>query len=797
MLGKNPGVTVVAVLALAFGIGANTAVYSLADVLLFRPLALPDLDRVVTVIGSNKSNQKAFNQISPADFLDIRRDVRTIDHLAAAAELNLNLTGDGEPERLSGSRVTAGFFEGLGAQPALGRIFLPGEDAQGQNRVAILSYGLWTGRFASDPAILSRVIQLEGQAYRVVGVMPKDFSYPPATDVWIPMALGALERNMRSAGILIVVGRLEDGVSTLQARAEVEALSARIAEQFPESHRDYVARVELLREYVSGNLVADFTLMLLGSVGFVLLIACSNVANLQFARVSLRSKEMAIRSALGAGRLRLLGQFLTESTVLGILGGGLGLAFAYWGLDLMRPAIPPAVQRQLPGWVHLGINSHVLLFTLVAAILSGIIAGIVPAWMGSRADLNETLKENARGSSSGARRARLRTVLVVGQIVLALVLLVGAGLIAKGSRIISDPAPNLNPSKALAMRLALTNSKYTNISDIRTFEQRLIQSVRTLPSVEDAAVVSTLPYSGSVISANITIEGRDPRSLGGQPGAVNERVSPDYFRALHLPVREGRDFTENDGPYSQRVAIISRGLATRYFPGENPIGKRVKIGLASEPGDWMTIVGIVADIRQNPFDKNYRPVLYRPFAQTPFRAFDVLIRTTGDPKALLAAARAQVAAIDPDQPIFQLKTLEEMFNEQLSGFRFLTVLMMVFGAIALFLSSIGVYSVMAYSVSERTHEIGVRMALGARESDVLWMIVRRGLILTLSGLLIGLPATLALTRLLANIFFGVNGYDPPTFAVGLIVLAGAAILACYIPARRAAAVDPMITLRVE
>lgn len=797
MLGKSPGVTAVAVLALAFGIGANTAIYSLADVLLFRPLVLPDLDRIVTVIGSSKSNQKAFDQISPADFLDYRRDVQTIDHLAAATELNLNLTGDGEPERISGARVTSGFFEGLGAQPAEGRIFLASEDAVGQNRVAILSYGLWSGRFASDPNILARTIQLEGQAYRVVGIMPKDFSYPPATDIWIPMAMDARERNMRSAGILMVVGRLKDGVSTTQARAEIETLSARIAEQFPESHRDYMARVELLREYVSGNLVAEFTFMLLGSVAFVLLIACSNVANLQFARVSLRSKEMAIRTALGASRFRLLSQFLTESALLGILGGALGLAFAYWGLDLMRPGIPPEVQRELPGWSHLGINGHVLMFTLAVALLSGIVAGIAPAWIGSRADLIETLKENARGSSSGRRRARLRTVLVVGQIVLALVLLVGAGLIAKGSRLVSDPAPYLEPGKALAMRLALTDSKYKTNSDIAAFEHRLLGSLKAIEGVQSAGVASTLPYSGSVISTSITLEGRDPREFGAQPAAVNERVSPDYFRALHLPIREGRDFSDSDGPDSQRVAIISRGLANRYFAGMNPIGKRLKVGLASEPGDWLTIAGVVADVRQNPFDKNYRPVLYRPFQQTPFRAFDVLVRTTGDPKAMLAAARAQVAAIDPDQPIFQLKTLEELFNDQLSGFRFLAVLMSVFGATALFLSSIGVYAVMAYSVSERTHEIGVRMALGARESDVLWMIVRRGLVLTLSGLLIGLPATLALTRLLANVFFGVNEYDPPTFAVGLIVLAGAALLACYVPARRAAAVDPMITLRVE
>ncbi|HEV2688638.1 MAG TPA: ABC transporter permease, partial [Bryobacteraceae bacterium] len=361
LLAKSPGFTAVAVLALAFGIGANTAIYSLADVLLFRPLLLPDLDRVVTVIASDRSNRKGFGQIPPADFLDYQRSTQTIDRLAAWAQTNLNLTGDGEPERLSVARVSSGFFAGLGAQPILGRVFLDGEFTPGQDRVIVLSHSLWSTRFASDPQILTRIVQLEGRDYRVAGVMSRDFVYPPETDLWTPMTMDTKQRNERVAGILGVIGRLKPGVSLAQANAEIESLAARIAEQFPESHHRRTARVELLREYVSGNLVADFTRMLLGSVAFVLLIACLNVANLQFARVSLRSKEIAIRTALGASRFRVVSQFLTESTLLGILGAAGGIVLAYWGLHLMRPAIPPAVQRELPGWVHLGINSHVLL----------------------------------------------------------------------------------------------------------------------------------------------------------------------------------------------------------------------------------------------------------------------------------------------------------------------------------------------------------------------------------------------------------------------------------------------------
>ena len=797
MLAKSPGFTAVAVLALGLGIGANTAIYSLADILLFRPLELPDLDRVVTVIGTQKANRKSFDRVSPADFLDFQRQTRTIENLGAGVEANLNLTGDGEPERVASARASVSFFKALGAQPAQGRIFLEGEDTPGQDRVVILGHALWAGRFASDPRILKRTIQLEGQGYRVVGVMPKDFRYPPGVDLWIPLAMDATERHQRAAMQFDVVGRLKDGVSVEQANSELEALAERVAELAPESHRHRTVRVELLREYVSGDLVADFLLMLMGSVAFVLLIACSNVANLQFARVSLRSKEMAIRSALGASRFLLLRQFLVESLLLGILGAMVGLLFAFWGLYIMRTGLPPEVQRYLPGWERLGINGRVLWFTLVAAVVAGVLAGIVPAWFGSRADLNEMLKESGRGTSSGVRRHRIRGVLVVGQIVLALILMVGAGLIAKGSGLVTDPAPGLEPAHALTMRISLPESKYAGQAEIAAFQQRLLRSLQAISAVSAAAVATNLPYSGGSTGANFTIEGRDARESGTPPSAINQCISEDYFRALHLPMRAGRSFTERDGKDAPLVVIISRSLANQYFPGENPLGKHIKIGLPSTDSPWLTITGIVADLRRDPFDKIYRPAMYRPYQQHASRSFDVLMRTSGDPKALAAAARAQVSAIDPEQPVYEFKSLQELFNNQLAGLRFLAVLMGVFGLVALFLASIGVYAVMAYSVNERTHEIGVRMALGARPPDVVWMIVRRGLVLTGTGLLIGLPVTLGLARLLANILFGVNEYDPATFGTGVVVLAGAALLACYIPARRATRVDPMLTLRTE
>ncbi len=797
MLFKSPGFTAVAVLALGLGIGANTAIYSLADVLLLRPLELPDLDRVVTVIGTYKNNRKAFERVAPADYLDFQRQTRTIENLGAAVEASLNLTGDAEPERVAGSRASVSFFKALGARPAQGRIFLDGEDTPGQDRVVILGHTLWAGRFASDPHILNRTIQLEGHGYRVVGVMPKDFRYPPGVDLWIPLAMDANERSLRAAMQYNVVGRLKDGVSVAQANSELEALAERISELDPESHRTRTMRVELLREYVSGNLVADFMAMLMGSVAFVLLIACSNVANLQFARVSLRSKEMAIRSALGASRFRLMRQFLVESILLGILGALLGLLFAYWGIDIMRTGLPAEVRRFLPGWVRLGINAHVLWFTLIAAVAAGITAGIVPAWFGSRADLNETLKDSGRGTSSGLKRHRIRSVLVVGQIVLALVLMVGAGLIAKGSGLVTDPAPGLDPAHALTMRISLPESKYAGQAELAAFQARLLRSIAAIPAVTSAGITTNLPYSGSSNGANFTIEGRDTRENGTSPSAVNACISADYFRALQLPIRAGRSFTERDGKDAPLVVIVSQALVNRYFPGENPLGKHIKVGLPSMDSPWLTIVGVAGDLRRDPFDKILRPAMYRPYQQHAIRSFDVLMRTPGDPKAIAAAARAQVSAIDAEQPVYDFKSMDALFDDQLAGLRFLSVLMGVFGFVALFLASIGVYAVMAYSVNERTHEIGVRMALGARPPDVVWMVVRRGLTLTGTGLLIGLPVTLGLARLLANILFGVNEYDPATFGTGVVVLAGAALLACYIPARRATRVDPMLTLRTE
>jgi len=796
MLFKSPGFTAVAVLALGLGIGANTAIFSLADVLLYRPLELPDLERVVTVIGTQKENRKSFDRVSPADYLDFQRQTRTIENLGAGVEANLNLTGEGEPERVASARASVSFFKALGARPAQGRIFLDGEDTPGNDRVVILGHTLWAGRFASDPHILGRTIQLEGHAYRVVGVMPKDFRYPPGVDLWVPLAMDATERGQRSVMSLDVVGRLRDGVSVAQADAELAALAERISELDPEAHKHRSVRVELLREYVSGNLVEEFIVMLMGSVAFVLLIACSNVANLQFARVSLRSKEMAIRSALGASRFRLLRQFLAESAMLGMLGAAFGLLLAYWGLYIMRSSLPVEVQRYLPGWDRLGINSRVLWFTLAAAVIAGVVSGLVPAWFGSRSDLNEVLKDSNRGTSSGVKRHRIRAILVVCQIVLALVLMVGAGLIAKGSSLVTDPAPGLDPTHALTMRISLPESKYRGQPEIATFQERLLRLMEGIPGVE-SALTTNLPYSGMSTSANFTIEGRDTRLSGSPPAAINSCVSADYFHALHLPVREGRAFSAGDGKDAPLVVIVSRSLVNQYFPGENPIGKHIKIGLPSTESPWMTIVGVVGDLRRDPFDKIYRPAMYRPYQQHAMRSFDVLLRTAGDPKALSASARAQVAAIDADQPIYEFKTLAELFDDQLAGFRFLSVLMGIFGLVALFLSSIGVYAVMAYSVSERTHEIGVRMALGARPPDVVWMIVRRGLVLTGTGLLIGLPITLGIARLLANIIFGVKEYDPAMFATGLAVLAGAAFLASYIPARRATDVDPMVTLRTD
>lgn len=797
MLFKDPGFTAVAVLTLALGIGANTAMFSVADALLFRPVLLEDLDRLVMVSGTPIDRPQDYDEIAPADFFDWRSQNTTLDHLSAFEWWSVNITGDGEPERVQGFRVSASFFRSLRSNALLGRTFLPEEEEPGRHRVVVLSHGLWIRRFGANPNVLGGTVQLHGQDFQVIGVMPEELRFPAPAELWVPMALSPQERSARGSFSLEAVARLKPGVTVEQAQAEFSILARRLAEQYPESHSKRSARVVPLRERVSGDLTRDYTLMLIGVVGFVLLIACANVANLQFARVSARMREIAVRAALGAGRWRLIRQLLTESVLQGLLGSLFGILLAMWGVDLIRSGMPAEVEMFLPGWKRMGINGLVLACTLGIAVLSGIVAGVVPAFVGSRADLNEGLKEGGRGSSSGVRHHRLRSLLVVFEIVLALVLMAGAGLMVKGFRAGADSFPRLNPERVMTMRITLPESKYPEAYQRAAFQDQILRRLQTIPRTESAALISHLPYSGRRSSSSFAIQGRPAPTPEERPVAQMQSASPDYFRTMRIPLKAGRGFTEHDGVESPGVVIITETLARRYFPGENPLGKRVMGGQPDSASLWLTVVGVVADVRHEWTDRAPRPTLYRPFPQAPPHSFNVAMRTAGDPTSLIAPARTEILGVDHNQPIFDVKTMEKVISDHLVGFRYVAVLMAIFGILSLVLATIGIYSIMAYSVTQRTHELGVRMALGAQPGDVMKLVVRQGMGLILIGVPIGLAAAFVVARVLASLLYGVDATDPTTFVGISLVLAVVAFGACYIPARKATKVDPMVALRYE
>jgi putative ABC transport system permease protein len=595
----------------------------------------------------------------------------------------------------------------------------------------------------------------------------------------------------------MAAARLKPGVSVRQATAELEAITERLEREYPSTNSRASARAALLRETISGDLTAGFTRMLNGAVAFVLLIACFNVANLQFSRLSLRAREMAVRTAIGARRSRIIRQLLTESVLLALGGAGAGILFALWSMDLIKAAMSPEVQRFLPGWERIGLNLPVLVFTSLVAIAAGVVAGLAPAWYGSKTDLGHALKEGSQGAGAGAGRVRLRSVLVVLQIVLALVLTAGAGLMAKGISQVKEPRTGMQAEHALTFTIVLPNSLYGTPSAIGDFHARALSKLGAVPGVDSAAVVTSLPYSGWSQGGDFTIEGRAPERPAEQPNAQRQSISPNYFRTAHIPLIAGREFSDSDGSTAPGVAIIGQRFAQRYFPGEDPIGKRLKLGRPELDLPFLTIVGVAADLRHDPFDKLPRYTIYRPYLQQPDRGTGYLLRTAGDPLNAASAARAAIAQVDANQPVADMLTFRKVIDDQLLGYRYVVVLMGICGLIALALSAIGVYGVMAYSVAERSREIGLRIALGAEGGDVFKMVGAWGLRLTAIGLALGLPAAFMLARLLSGLLYGVESFDVAAFGASVVAMSLSAAAACYIPVRRAVKVDPILMLRVE
>ena len=798
MLRKSPSFTVIAALTLALGIGANTAIFSVADALLWKPVALPEIDRLTMAFEQHEKHKGDWNTVAPANYLDWKAQNTVFAGMCfyrwGAASLT---SATGDPERVQSFLVSADFFDVLGVKPALGRAFLPEEEQSGRDDVVILGYGLWQRRFAADSGILGASVQLDGRTYKVVGVMPKDFVFPMTAELWMPLAFTSQDRTQRQSRMLFPVARLKPGVTLAQAVVEMEGIASRLQQQYPNSNKFWGATLIPLHKFMIGDLTEQYTLMLLGAVGFLLLIACANVANLQFARATGRMREVAVRTALGASRWRIVRSLLTESVLISVLGAALGLVIAFWGVDVIRSRMPGDVVRFIPGWTLIRVDGRALSFTLGVAVLAGIISGLAPALQSSRPNLNATLREGDRGSSAGRSRRTLRNALVAIETALAMVLLVGAGLMVKGFSNLLDADRFMRPETLLTMRVNLPESPYKENPRIVAAFDQMVTRFQSLPGVQSAAAVMSVPHTGFDSGRNLTLEGKPAPAPGEQPVVSQQSMSPSYFRTLGLPLRKGRELTSQDGPEAPRVAVVSERMAQRYLPGEEPIGKRIKFGDINSKNPWMTIVGVVADVKQQVWDRQPRPTVYVPYSQVPVRSTGIAIRATHDPLALAAAVRAEVRNLDRNLAIYELKTLDQVIHEEAVGLNYMAVLMGVFGVLALVLSAMGVYALMAYSVTERMHEIGVRIALGARSTHVLSAVMTRASVTMLIGLVIGFGMAFALARLLASLVYGITATDPATFAGNALVLAVAATVASYIPARRATKVDPIVALRYE
>jgi putative ABC transport system permease protein len=793
-LRRSPGFTSVAIIALALGIGGNTAIFSVVNAVLLRPLPYSEPDRIMRIFAT--APDRGLDQTSSSFHRStaIAEHNQLFEKVGAYTFDTANLTGIDEPRQLISIRMSAGVMDVLRVRPANGRNFQPEEDKPGGPQVVILSHTLWEKQFASASDIVGRSITLDGASHTVVGVMGPEFNFPSRqVDVWLPRIFepSFLNRDAveRGAGYLNIIGRLRPGVTRQQAQSEVEAIAE--SDKIPEQpDAGFGVSVVPLPETATQG-VRPTLFILLGAVGFVLLIACANVANLLLAKAAGRQKEIAVRAALGASRARLIRQFLTESVLLALMAGGLGILLASWGIDVLVSA----ATGNIPRAAEISVDGSVLGFTALVALLTGIIFGLAPAIQLSKADLNDTLKDTSRGSTGGMRRARTRSVLVVAEVALSVILLIGAGLLIKSFVLLQKVDSGFNPNKLLVATISLPTSRYTEAAQRSAFYTRLCQELATLPGVVSAGATQSLPLSGSDARTPIAIDGRAVPPFAERPIVSLGIVSPDYFKTLGIPLMQGRFFTEQDNATAPVAIIINQSFARRFFPDQNPVGQRVLMGLAQPQS--REIVGVVGDVRQIGLDTSPAEGLFLSSNQRPQLAMSVVVRTEGPPLSLSSAVRASVVAIDKDQPVASLQAMDEVVANSVSNQRFTSRLLGAFAAVALLLAAIGIYSVMAYIVSQRTGEIGLRMALGAQTRDVLRLIVGQGMLLTVIGVAIGVGGAFALTRVMTSLLFNVSATDPLTFVAVPLVLTLVAFGACLVPARRAIKVDPMVALRYE
>ena len=798
MLWKNPWFTAVAVLAVALGVGANTTIFSVVNALLLRPFAYETTPRAVMVWerGVNETNNR--NSVAPANYLDWREQTQVFEELAAYNPQHFSLNEGEQPERVPGASVTPSLFRVLAARAERGRTFTEEEGKPGTDQVVLIRHSLWRERFGSDPDIVGRSVRIDNRPRTIVGVMPDEFDFPlNACEVWAPLAFNAEDTQNRGNHYLQVVGLMRPGVTVSQADAAVRGVAERARTLYPDTNGGRTAFAESLTDSFTRG-PKPYLIVLLGAVGFVLLIACANVANLLLVRASSRQRELAVRTALGASRWRLIRQLLTESLLLALIGGAGGLLFSVWGVEFIAKGMPPTFTKYIPGWRHMGIDASVLLFTLGASVLTGIVFGIVPALQATRTNLNESLKEGGqKGAAGGLRRNRMRSLLVVAEVALSLVLLVGAGLMVRSFYEMMSADIGLRPEGVLVMEMALPRTAYPENAQRANFYEQLVARTRALPGVTSAAVINFVPMNRSgTTSSTFRVDGRPAPPPDRRPYADYLIVTPGYFETAGTRILRGRGFTQADDERAPLVCIVNESLARRYFPGEDAVGQRLVI--SEKDGPW-EIVGVAADVKNEDMDEEAELAFYRPLRQDPWYTMALVVRAGAGATAagLAPSVRGEVKALDTGLPVYNVRTMDDVVDEAVSPKRLTMFLLAFFALGALLLAAVGLYAVMSYAVAQRRHEIGIRLALGAQGKDILRLVLSQGLVLTLAGLGLGLVGALMLTRVMASILYSVSATDPLVFGGVAFVLALAALLACYLPARRATKVDPMVALRHE
>ncbi|MFL6590973.1 MAG: ADOP family duplicated permease [Chthoniobacterales bacterium] len=794
-LRKKPGFTLTAIIALALGIGANTAIFSVINGVLLRSLDYARPDRIVMIWERFAQNPEHQNVVSPANFLDWQKTSRSFEKMAAVWDLRQNITGSGDPIEVHAQFVSAGFFPTLGVRPFIGRWFTDEEDRPGGNLVAILSHKIWQERFGGDNAVLGQQVPISGRLLTIVGVMPPGFHFlNDEVQIWRPIAFDPAQDYRKTSGrFLKCVGRLAPGATLEQAQSELNVIASQLAQQYPSYNATWSVSLTPIREQIVGD-VRHTLLVLLAAVAFVLLIACANVANLLLARAASRQRELALRAALGATRNRLLRQLLTESVLLALCGGMVGIALAYWGVELLKRFGPDNIPR-----LHdISIDPRVLLFTFAISLLTGIAFGLVPALQASRADVNDALKEGARGSTGG--RGALRNLFVVAEVSLALVLLIGAGLMIRSFMRLHQVKTGFESNRVLTMRVQLPGAKYKEDQQRLAFFKQAQERISSLPGVKVVGSINFLPLTGMASNTAFHVVGQPQAAPGQEPGTEVRVISGAYFGAMGIPLLKGRLFDEHDGPDS-RVTIINETMARKYFPNEDPIGKQLSISWAppeeGKPQPIDEIIGVVGDTRETALDHDPNPAIYWPLDRESYQFMTFIIRSAIEPTQLVASVQREIRAMDPDQPLADVRTLEQVVAKSIARPRFDMMLLGIFAAVALVLASVGLYGVMNYSATQRTQEIGIRMALGAKSGDILRLVVGHGMKLTFAGIVIGIIASLALTRVMTNLLFGVTATDLTTFFAVSTMLTVVALLANYIPARRVTRINPVVALRYE